>query len=106
MTLTLDQLRRLVELNMDKKHYEVYLQLIEPNIKSILKDYLKGWQDLETLVTRITLRAKGAYKNNTEVILSDNDDTSKYSDYLEASIYNQVKIMKFKKKLNICINKE
>jgi hypothetical protein len=99
MTLTLDQLRKLAELNMDEKHYGIYLSLIEPNIKSMLRDYLKGWQDLETLVTRIVLRAKRAYKSNTELIISDEDDHRKYGKYIDISIYQQVKKMKFGEKI-------
>ena len=99
MTLTLDQLRKLAELNMDKKHYDIYCHMIEPNIKSMLKDYLKGWQDLETLVTRIVLRVKGAYKGITELIISDGDDPRKYGKYLEILVYKQVKKMKFGQKI-------
>lgn len=106
MTLTLEQLRRLAQLNMDKKHYDVYLDLIEPNIKSMLKDYLKGWQDLETLVTRTVLRVKGAYKNKMEIILSDYDDPSKYEDYIEISVYKQVKKMKFAIKIKFLHEKK
>ena len=99
MTLTIDGLRKFAELNMDEKCYSIYLHLIEPNIKSMLKHYLRGWQDLETLVTRMTMRSKGAYKTNLDALFSEGDDQEKYANVVEISIYNKVDEMSFYQKI-------
>lgn len=99
MTLTIEGLRKLVELNMDEKCYSAYVHLIEPNIKSMLRDYLRGWQSLETLVIRMTMRSKGAYKTNLDVMFSEVDDKKKYEDSVDIPTYNKVDKMSFYKKI-------
>ncbi|HEY8110415.1 MAG TPA: hypothetical protein VIG05_06080 [Candidatus Nitrosotenuis sp.] len=104
MALTIEQLRKFAELNMDERCFSIYLHLIEPNIKAMLRDYLRGWQDLETLVTRMTMRSKGAYKTNLEVIFSKGDDMEKFSNEVDLLIYRKVNKLHVDKKIEYLHN--
>lgn len=95
MTRTLDQLRSVVELNMDRTHYEIYLRLIEPNIKSILDDYLKGWQNIESTINRIFFRIGGAYRTDSDFLLAQGDKIKDYEEYIDIRIYKKLRRVRF-----------
>ncbi len=65
----------------------------------MLDNYLRGWQDIETGITRITMRSKGAYKNDLDFLLSEEDDPNKYPYDIEASKYKKVQHMWFSEKI-------
>ncbi|MGC1709039.1 MAG: hypothetical protein WA799_04460 [Nitrosotalea sp.] len=84
---------------MDKKHYEAYLRIIEPNIESMLDDYLKGWQNIESTINRIFWRAKGAYKTDSDFLLAQGDNIKEYEEYIEIPIYKEFRKTRFSDKI-------
>lgn len=41
--LTIEDIRKLAELNLTSEYYKTYLQIIEPNDKSLIPNYLRDY---------------------------------------------------------------
>jgi hypothetical protein len=98
---TLQQLRKLAELNFCSDCFQKYIALIEPTIKEWVSKPLSDWREAETWITQLTMRAKGAFKRNDEGILSLNEDEFEaYPDLVDAKKYRKVKKWNLKRKLD------
>ncbi|MGI0022098.1 MAG: hypothetical protein ACRD9Q_04470, partial [Nitrososphaeraceae archaeon] len=79
MMTTLDQLRANAMLNLCENCKKVYDWLIAPGIKSILENYLKDWQNIESTVTQLVMKHKGIFKTKWIFDVKDSDNIENYS---------------------------
>lgn len=103
--LTIEDIRKLAELNMTPECYKTYLAIIEPNIKAIIPNYFKDWQNVEGYVTMIVMRHMGIFKTSFSFISIDDDAEEKYGDQLDVTKFRKIKKWTFKQKIEY-LNKE
>jgi hypothetical protein len=101
----IEHLRKMAELNFTDDCYKVYLALIEPGIRSIIQNYMRSWQDIESTVTRMVMIHKQIYKTDLQFISLSPDAKEKYGDQVDVDEFNKVKFgMSFKDKINYLKN--
>jgi len=83
--LTIEDIRKLAELNLTPECYKIYLQIIEPNVKSLIPDYLRDWQNVESFVNMTVMRQMGIFKTNLTFLSIDDVAEEKYGDQLVIS---------------------
>ncbi|TAK17063.1 MAG: hypothetical protein EPO37_07400 [Nitrosarchaeum sp.] len=86
---------------MDEKCFQKYLQLIEPGIQNMIRNYFGGWSSIESSITQIIMRENKVYKTHTSIIFDKNDDRTKFSDLVDLEKYKKFEKFNFKKKLDI-----
>jgi len=97
----IEHLRQIAELNLSTDCYKSYLALIEPGIRGIIQNYLRSWQDIESVVTRMVMVHKNIYKTDLQFISLSDDTIEKYGDQVNVDGFNKVKFgMSFKDKIN------
>lgn len=97
--LTIEDIRKLAELNMTPECYRTYLAIIEPNIKSIIPNYLRDWQNVEGYVTMIVMRHMGIFKTSFSFISIDDDAEERYGEQLDVTKFRKIKKWTFKQKI-------
>lgn len=98
--LTIDNIKQLAELNLTPECYKTYLTKIHPNIKSIITNYLRDWQNVELYVTLTVMRQMGVFKTSLTFYSIDDDAEEKYGDKLDVEKFRKVKTWWLKKKIN------
>jgi len=101
--ITLEELRAFAKLNMDEKCFKTYLQLIEPNIKQIIRKYFGGWNSIESDITQIIMRVNGVYKTSTSFIFDVGDDRNKFIDSVDLEKYKKFEKFTFKRKIDFLL---
>jgi len=101
--ISIEELRGFAKLNMDEKCFKIYLQLIEPNIKQIIRNYFGGWNLIESYITQIIMRVNGVYKTSTSVIFDVGDDRNKFLDLVDLKKYKKFEKFTFKRKINFLL---
>lgn len=51
----IEHMRQLLKLNLSNECYKAYEQLIEPGFRAIIQNYMRSWQDIESVVTRMVM---------------------------------------------------
>ncbi len=102
--LTIDDIRKLAELNLTPECYKAYLQIIEPNIKSLIPNYLKDWQNVESFVNMTVMRHMGIFKTNLSFLSIDDNVEEKYGDQLDIAEFKKIKLKSFKWKIDYLHN--
>ncbi len=103
--LTIEDIRKLAESNMTPECYKTYLAIIEPNIKAIIPNYLKDWQNVEGYITMIVMRHMGIFKTSFSFISIDDDAEEIHGDQLNVTEFRKIKKWTFKQKIEY-LNKE
>lgn len=97
----IEHMRQMLKLNLSNECYKAYEQLIEPGFRAIIKNYLKSWQDIESVVTRMVMVHKKIYKTDLQFISLSDDAKETFSDQVDVDAFNKVKFgMGFKNKIN------
>lgn len=104
--ISLEQLREFAKLNMDETCFQKYLQLIEPNIKQIIRNYFGGWKSIESYATQIIMRVNGVYKTSTSVIFDVGDDREKFADLVDLKKYQKFEKFSFKRKIDVLLEQK
>lgn len=102
--LTIDDIKKLAELNLTSECYEKYLAIIHPNIKSIITNYLKDWQSIELYVTLCVMQHKGVFKTSLSFYSIDDDTEEKYGDKIDVKKYREIESWRLKKKIDYLKN--
>lgn len=101
--LTIEDIRKLAELNLTPECYRSYLEIIEPNIKAIIPNYLKDWQGIELQIMLTTMRHAGVFKTslsfhsideNTEKIHGEEIDIKKFKEINAWKLWKKIKYLK------------
>jgi hypothetical protein len=97
----IEHLRKMAELNFTDDCYNHYLALIEPGIRSIIENYMRSWQDIESAVTRMVMVHKKIYKTDLQFVSLSPDAKEKFGDQVDVDEFNKVKFgMGFRDKIN------
>lgn len=97
----ISRLREFVKLNVSDDCYKAYESLIEPGIRTIIENYFRNWQDIESVVTRMVMVHKKIYKTSLQFLSLPNDAKEKFGDQVDVDEFNKVKFgMSFKNKLD------
>jgi len=104
--ISIEELREFAKLNMDEKCFKTYCQLIEPNIKQIIRNYFGGWNSIESDITQIIMRVNGVYKTSTSVIFDVGDDRNKFLDSVDLEKYKKFEKLTFKRKIDFLLKKK
>ena len=70
MMMTIEQLRKLAELNLCESCYKKYTILLEPQIKEWLSEPIGDWRQVETNINDIMMKAKGFVRKTDSATLS------------------------------------
>lgn len=96
----IEHMRQFLKLNLSDECYEAYEQLIEPGFRAIIQNYMRSWQDIESVVTRMVMVRKKIYKTDLQFISLSDDAKEKFSDQVYVDAFNKVKFgMSFKDKI-------
>ena len=98
--LTIKDIRKLAELNLTPECYKIYLQIIEPNVKSLIPDYLRDWQNVESYVNMAVMRHMGVFKTELSFFSIDEDAEKKYRGQLDVIKFREIKPKSFKWKID------
>lgn len=97
---TLKQLRDIAELNLCDKCKPVYIQLIEPNIKSTIEGYFYYWKDMEWRVTVMIMKQENVFKKSMVLFNLELNDAKKYSDEVDYDLWRKINNWKLERKLD------
>jgi hypothetical protein len=96
----IEQIRQIAKLNLSDDCYKAYLSMIEPGIRSIIQNYMRSWQDIESVVTRMVMVHKKIYKTDLQFVSLPHNAKEKYSEQVDVNEFNKVKFgMSFKEKI-------
>jgi len=97
---TIQDLRKLAELNLCSDCFLKYKALIEPNVKQWLFKPLSDWRTVESYVTQMVMKIKGVFKGELIFISLDEGDDEKYADEVDAKAFRKIKKWSFKRKID------
>ena len=104
---TVKHIRKLAELNLCNRCFQVYKQLLEPNIQSAILSLrsvpLADWIQTELEITQIIMKNKGIFKGDIIVIsLGKNEDEA--TDIVDVKAFKEIKKWAFKRKIDYLHN--
>jgi len=88
---TLEHLRANAMLNLCENCKKVYDSLIHPGIKSILENYLKDWQNIESIITQMVMRHKEIFKSKWSFDVKDSDNIDNYANEVDVEGFKNIK---------------
>lgn len=98
-------LRQFVKINVSDDCYKAYESIIEPGIRTIIENYFRNWQNIESVVTRMVMIHKKIYKTSLQFISLPVDAKEKFGNLVNVDEFNKVKFgMNFKDKINYLKN--
>ncbi|MBI1829666.1 MAG: hypothetical protein HY222_02240 [Thaumarchaeota archaeon] len=101
----IEDIRQIAKLNLSDDCYKAYEMFIEPNIRSVIKNYLRNWQDVESVINRMVMIHKKIYKTDLQFISLSPDAIEKYNDQVDVDGFIKVKFgMSFKNKIDYLKN--
>lgn len=89
MVYRVADLREMARINLPEDCYKEYLAVIEPGVEGMLKEYLKGWQGIETNLTNAVMRHAGVYKTDLTIFDLDKGEYEKYADRIDIEKYDE-----------------
>jgi len=98
--MSINDLRKLAELNLCEKCYQKYLALLEPSIKSLSFNPLSDWRKVESYITLLVMKREGVFKSDTIFISIDEDANEKFADEVDVRAFQKIKKLGFKKKID------
>ena len=96
---TIEDLRRMAELNLCENCFQKYKMLIEPTIRDWLSNPLSDWSEVELHVTQIVMKTKGIFKGKLIFISLDEGSNEKLSDKVDVKDFKAAKKLNFKRKI-------
>ena len=96
----IEHMRQFLKLNLSDECYKAYEQLIEPGFRAIIQNYMRSWQDIESVVTRMVMVRKKIYKTDLQFISLSDNAKEKFGDQVDVDGFNKIKFgMGFKDKI-------
>ncbi len=96
---TIEDLRRIAELNLCENCFQKYKMFIEPTIRDWLSNPLSDWSEVELYVTQIVMKTKGIFKGKLIFISLDEGSNEKHSDEVDVNGFKQTNYLSFKRKI-------
>ena len=97
---TIEDLRKIAELNLCESCFQKYKMLIEPTIRDWLSKPLSDWSEVESYVTQIVMKINGIFKGKLIFISLDEGSNEKYSDEVDVKAFKKIGRWSFKKKID------
>lgn len=97
--VTIEQLRRLAELNLCPDCFRRYKIIIEPSIVLYLSQPLYDWRIAESQITQVVMKTKGIFKSDITVLLIDEGDEEDVSSEVDVKEFRKIEKMSFKSKI-------
>jgi len=87
-----EKLRKMAELNFCKECYQKYLMFIHGEIEYLLSEPISDWRQVETDITLLAVKAKGAYKKTNSGIFTPDEKAFKHIQ--KEKLWKKLKILK------------
>lgn len=101
LIINLSDIRLELEEELCAKCYREYLKIIEPRIKSLIENYFRDWQYIESIVTLLAMNAAGIFKHKMGYRDVEKESAEDFGDdLLDPIIYEKIKSMSFKQKID------
>jgi hypothetical protein len=97
---TIEDLRKLAELNLCKDCFQKYRALIEPTIEYWLFVPLADWKQVESEVTQMVMKTKGIFKGEKFFYNLTEGNDKKYADDVDGKAFRKTKKLPFKRKID------
>ncbi len=97
---TIEDLRKMAELNLCENCFQKYKMLIEPTIRDLLSNPLSDWSEVESHITQIVMKTKGIFKGKLIFISLDKGSNEKHSDKVDVKGFEATKTRSFKWKID------
>ena len=97
---TIEDLRRIAELNFCENCFQKYKMFIEPTIRDWLSNPLSDWSEVELYVTQIVMKTKGIFKGKLIFISLDEGSNEKHSDEVDVTDFKVTKKWHFQRKID------
>jgi hypothetical protein len=98
--ITIEDLRRMAELNLCENCFKNYKMLIEPTIRDWLSNPLSDWSEVELHITQMVMKTKGFFKGKLIFNSLDEDSNEKLSDKIDVKDFKATKKWSFKWKID------
>src|SRR5207244_9230304 len=89
MVYSIVDLRNLALHTLTPECYQSYLSTIEPAVKEMLRTYFGDWQQIETQIRLVVMKANGIYKGDL-FMFSDSSDIEKNVDEKHLEKYRKL----------------
>ena len=97
---TIQDLRKVAELNLCNDCFLKYKAVIEPTIKQWLFKPLSDWRVVESYATQMAMKIKGVFKGQLIFLSLDEGDDEKYADEVDAKAFRKIKKWNLKQKID------
>ena len=101
---TIEDLRRIAELNLCENCFQKYKMFIEPTIRDWVSNPLSDWIEVESYVTQMVMKKKGIFKGNLIFISLDEGSKEKHSDEVDVKAFLKNEKGGFKNKIEYLHN--
>lgn len=96
---TIEDLRKLAELNLCKDCFLKYEAMIEPTVKGWLSQPLIDFRQAEAQITQMVMKAEGVFKGKTWVLSFDKGEEEKVAEHIDVKAFRKIEKMRFKDKI-------
>ena len=100
---TIEDLRKLAELNFCERCFQEYKAFIEPTIQSTIQSLLlvplADWVQTESEITQIVMKHKGVFKG-TAIVLTLGKDENASASMVDVASFKRIKRWTFKQKID------
>jgi len=97
---SIEELRKLAELNLCDKCKPVYSSLIEPGVVQITRSYFNDWKNIEWRITSMVMKLEGVYKTGQIIIVLEPKEAKKYNHEVDYEKFKKIERYGFKEKIN------
>lgn len=87
---TIEELRKIAQLNLCDNCYQKYLAFLEPTIKEYVARPLSDWGEVEEHLAYLTMRKRGVFKNDKIMSFKDGEEGN-YPDEIDVANYRSYK---------------
>jgi hypothetical protein len=98
--VTIENLRKLAELNLCKDCFWKYKAMIEPTIKIWLSQPLSDFRQAESEITQMVMKTKGVFKGKMWVLSFNKGEEEKVAEYIDVKAFRKIEKMRFKDKID------
>jgi len=102
---TIEDLRKLAELNLCKNCFQKYKAMIEPSMRNWLSEPLSDRREVESYITQIVMKTKGIFIGDTIIISFEEGEEEKVADEVDVKAFKKTKKWSFKRKIDYLYEK-
>lgn len=92
MSALSEKLKKMAKLNFCQECYQKYLMFVHGQIEYLLSEPISDWRQVETNITLLAVKAKGAYKKTNSTVFSPNEKA--FNKIQKEKLWKKLKILK------------